>query len=698
MSEIARFGRCELRFDERMLRIDGVAVPVGSRAFDVLCALVRQRHRVLTKAELLDLAWPGLVVEENNLSVQVSTLRKLLGGSAISTVPGIGYRFTLAVEAPPAPPRHSRPMPPEADTLEATLAATLQHEQVVLYARLAAAATQAEQPSTGQDWWRTRLVPLACQHLDAWEGHLLSCDDEGLAAAFSSARTAIACARNLHLFSARDGRQLGVGVHRGDPAPCTDSTAAARLLALSGQAGETTLSADAAAQVIRQLDGELLQEGTEDGPSPPDTPQRFRYRTMPAEAVVPTPSWPAHDLRPTLAVIPFRGYASEPGPFALGDVLADQVIAALSRSHAIRVISRLSTAAFRANDTSVAEVASRLSSHYVVSGRYLHQGDRVQLRLELAQAPQGDVVWAHSLEDSVHAALQLDSTLVQAIVLGISQALHAHQLRTFRSQPLPTLASHTLLLAAISLLYRLSQRDFDMAHQALLALRERAPRHAEPLAWLARWHLFRVVQGWADDPRQEGQLALDCANAALDLDPDSSLALTMLGNVHTNHLRDLDGAQALYEQALSLNPNESLAWLQKGNACAFSGDGAAALDHVGKAVSLSPLDPSRHHYLTILAGSALTAGDHARAIAAAREALQHNRGHVSTHRVLAIALAMSGQLDDARRSVQTLMRLEPHFTVAGFIARSPGARSGLAATFGQALLDAGAPPGDAAAR
>ena len=65
----------------------------------MLQALVEHRERIVTKHELLDLAWPGVVVEENNLAVQVSTLRKVLGPLAIATIPGRGYRLTLE-EAP----------------------------------------------------------------------------------------------------------------------------------------------------------------------------------------------------------------------------------------------------------------------------------------------------------------------------------------------------------------------------------------------------------------------------------------------------------------------------------------------------------------------------------------------------------------------------------------------------------------------
>lgn len=97
MTRSYRFGTFELRPVERQLMLDGEALSIGSRAFDVLLALVEHRDRVLAKDELLDLAWPGLVVEENNLQVQVSALRKVLGCHAIATVPGVGYRFAVPV-------------------------------------------------------------------------------------------------------------------------------------------------------------------------------------------------------------------------------------------------------------------------------------------------------------------------------------------------------------------------------------------------------------------------------------------------------------------------------------------------------------------------------------------------------------------------------------------------------------------------
>jgi TolB-like protein/DNA-binding SARP family transcriptional activator len=92
-----RFGTFELQPNERRLLAGGEPVVLGPRAFDLLVALVERPGQLVTKEELLDCVWPNLVVEENNLQVQVSALRKILGQEAIATIPGRGYRFTVTL-------------------------------------------------------------------------------------------------------------------------------------------------------------------------------------------------------------------------------------------------------------------------------------------------------------------------------------------------------------------------------------------------------------------------------------------------------------------------------------------------------------------------------------------------------------------------------------------------------------------------
>ena len=92
------FERCVIRPSLRDVLVDGKPSKLGARAFDLLLTLVEHRERVVSKNELLELVWPGMIVEENNLQVHISALRKLLGPQVIATIPGRGYRFTAVVE------------------------------------------------------------------------------------------------------------------------------------------------------------------------------------------------------------------------------------------------------------------------------------------------------------------------------------------------------------------------------------------------------------------------------------------------------------------------------------------------------------------------------------------------------------------------------------------------------------------------
>jgi DNA-binding winged helix-turn-helix (wHTH) protein/Tol biopolymer transport system component len=96
------FGEFEVDADRRLLLRDGEAVPLKAKTFDLLLALIENRHGILTKNELLDRVWENQFVEENNLTVHVAALRKALGETKnenryILTVPGKGYRFVAPV-------------------------------------------------------------------------------------------------------------------------------------------------------------------------------------------------------------------------------------------------------------------------------------------------------------------------------------------------------------------------------------------------------------------------------------------------------------------------------------------------------------------------------------------------------------------------------------------------------------------------
>lgn len=265
------------------------------------------------------------------------------------------------------------------------------------------------------------------------------------------------------------------------------------------------------------------------------------------------------------------------------------------------------------------------------------------------------------------------------------------ELRRAQSQALPTLKSYTLLLAAVALMHRLSPYDFSESRRLLEALIERAPRQAIPRAWLAKWHVLRVQQGWSDDPHQDAQLALRCTKQALDADPQCSLALAVDGFVHTNLLKKLDVATERYDLALLNNPNDSLAWLLKGTLHAFKDEGQQAVSCTQRARKLSPLDPHRYFYDSLAATAHLSAHQFDRALKLAQRSLKSNCTHTSTLRAMAIAQWELGHQDGARRTVGRLMQLEPHLTIRTWRERSPSAGYKIGDEWASVLQQAGVP-------
>jgi Tol biopolymer transport system component/DNA-binding winged helix-turn-helix (wHTH) protein len=105
--QVYEFGEFRLDVKKRQLTRAGGVVPLYSKAFDMLLVLVQNSGRDLSKDELLEAVWPGQILEEANLTVTMSVVRKALGEKAsqpgfVVTIPGHGYRFVTDTEKGPA--------------------------------------------------------------------------------------------------------------------------------------------------------------------------------------------------------------------------------------------------------------------------------------------------------------------------------------------------------------------------------------------------------------------------------------------------------------------------------------------------------------------------------------------------------------------------------------------------------------------
>jgi adenylate cyclase len=554
------------------------------------------------------------------------------------------------------------------------------------------------------DRWRRFVNLVRTQLLPAHGGRMVKSLGDGLLLEFATVPPAAQAAIDMQ--AAIEQQNLGrpdagwmklrIGVHLAEVTSDehdiygTGVNLAARLTTLAGP-GEIVVSADARDALTDGLDA-MLEDLGDCYMKHIDTPVRaFRVGPAGPLPVIAPAAPPPGPTRPTVAVIPMRLLGREAEHQMIGDALADEIIAALSKTQALNVISRMSTTVFKDRSDTPAQIAMHLGANYLISGSVQVSGQQLKVMVELAEAPGGRVVWADRLLGDLRAVWAAEDSMIATIVSEVGAAVMQHELERAASHSLPTVKSYSLLLGAIALMHRSSPGEFDTAKSMLEHLIERDRKHARPYAWLANWHALRVTQGRSGAPQVDTQLAFENAQRALDRDPQCALALAIDGVLQLNLRKDVATARQRLGAALESNPNESLAWLFRGILHGFAAEGEPAEQASARALMLSPLDPMRHYYDSLAATAALGAGHYARAIELAERSLRANRMHPSTYRALAIAQSMSGQVEKARTSIGELLTLTPGYTVRQFREMSGFSVGPLGGVFTQALQMAGLP-------
>lgn len=540
--------------------------------------------------------------------------------------------------------------------------------------------------------------------LPAHGGRLVKSTGDGIMAEFSAVAPAAAAARQLHRYF--DGFNSGVPPEQqmymraglnvthlyADDLDIYGSgvNLAARVSALAGP-GETVGTAAARDGLVDGLDVRIEDLGDcyvkhvaaplrvyrigEPGPQPYLTSLDETDRT----------------LRQAIAVVPFASRNLGAERFAIGDLIAEGVIAQLARTPDMRVLSRMSTAAFRERPAAGQEIRAWLDADYVLGGSYVVHDEKVLITATVSSTDDDQVLWSDQIQGALGDLLQANSELCHQIAETTHQALLDAPALQALTRPMPTLTSHTLMLAGVNLMHRSTVADFAASRRALDALVDRHPRAPASRAWLAKWYVLNATRGLATDRARDAQEALGHTGRALDIEPSNSLALAMEGFVYLHLKKDVTLAHARLDAALAANPNDPLAWLFRSVACSISGSTAEALGAAQRALALSPLDPLRYYYEALAASSALSAGQYARAIELSESSLRRNRTHAPTLRTLIAALVAIGQEPKARLIAAELMRLSPEFTVGAFREQSASAGFAFGKRIADAMLIAGVP-------
>ena len=449
---------------------DGAAVPLTSKALDVLLQLIEHRDQFLSKDQLLLAVWPGRVVEENNLTQAVSALRRALGGAAgdhryIVTVPGRGYRFVAALDEPGTEPVHTTGVAPE---------------------------SAADAPTPAQPAWPRRL---------RW--------------------------------------------------------------------GALAIALLAATLMATSL---------------------WRDRAPPSTVAGHTAT-----IATTVAVLPFRPLGSGNADKGSGDEMlelgmAETLIARLSRSTSMRVLSLGSVQGFTGAKVDPLRAGKTLGAHYVVEGSTQQRGHSIRVNARLLALPDGRTVWAGTYDQAPERVFTLQDDIADAVIAALALqrvSVPAHERSPCDGDDAQAYRAYLRGRYQIHRASGASMLDALAAFRRAIELDPVCTRAYAGMAWAYRG----LVNGGDRDPREMFPLAQASAEQALKIDPGSADALVARGIVEHGYHWNWAGAEASFRRAIEINPSLAEARFVYAAHLVSLGRFDEGLVHARQARELDPLSP-----------------------------------------------------------------------------------------------------------
>ncbi len=528
-------------------------------------------------------------------------------------------------------------------------------------------------------WLQGWTAQAHWQLLSFHKGHIVKRMHNGLMMEFADARSCLQAAFALGQLADSVGRRAGsfkrprlrAGAHLANYSQGQDEIVGRDVkltsaLAALAQPGEVLVTAELRERLADGLDADFEDLGYQR--LKPLTQSVHLFRAHPRQEEVSDWSTIAHrDLRPGLAVIPFKGGIPEATRWMIGELIAEGVIARLSHSIGIRVISRQSTSALR-DRGGLGEIERHLGATFVLSGSYSIRGKMLIVSAELAEARSHTLLWSGQLQHTVGDLLQQESALLHELARTVAQALGKAEVSKAPARPLPRLDSNILLLNGISMTHSDSTKTFERGREAMTELTARHPGLALPRAWLGMWHTLNVVKGRSDDVGRDTLRAREQTLRALEAEPDNAMALAVEGYIQCQLLGNPQLAHKYLDAAIEANPSEPMAWLFKSFSSCMWGANSASVTEAYIARSLSPVDPFRYFFDMLTANALFADRRHEQAIACAHRSLRANRHHAPTLRILLSTQAELGRIEEGKETLGRLLAEVPGLTLSSYLA------------------------------
>jgi TolB-like protein/DNA-binding winged helix-turn-helix (wHTH) protein/tetratricopeptide (TPR) repeat protein len=630
-----RFADFEIDLARQELRRAGALVHAEPQVFDLVVHLVRNRHRIVRKDELIEVVWQGRIVSEAALSSRISAARRALGDSGndqslIRTVHKRGFRFVGDVER----------------------------------AEPGAIVVSESQPHGAAAQPPPRVLD---------DAELVLTDP-------ASDATALPCAR-LGEVERGDGAG-GMAAAQVVRAPDFDRAAEAAADPMAPESGPSAIAATNGLGVARNLLFALLGAGlatvsaaaagwlwSPASPSPSaQTEERFALAGEPSFA-----ESRRKPQRPSIVVLPFANLSGDAKRDDLADGITDSLISDLAHAlPGMSVVARETAFTYKGRAADARRIGRELNVRYLVEGSVVVDGERVRVNARLVETAGGSQLWADRFDIERTSILQVQDEIVSRVSRATGlQVVDLEARRSWRERPGSAEAADLILRGKAVLNLPSSPTTMSDARGLFEQALEVEPDSVDALAGVATTMVFEFLNGYydtdPDDRLHQAELRLD---RALTLEPRHLMALKAKAALRRAQGRFADAIIAA-EAVVADNPGEPWAYKEIGLSTLYLGNPEQALDWFAKAERIGPRDPARWTWQDGRGHALILLGRDEDAVRALSGALDANPRNASSHAFLAAAYALLGRTEEARASLALYDRKHPGTRISSFRTRSP---------------------------
>jgi TolB-like protein/class 3 adenylate cyclase len=547
--------------------------------------------------------------------------------------------------------------------------------------------------------------------ITAHRGRIVKTTGDGMLVEFASAVDAARCAVEVQRGVAVQNAgvplnariEFRIGIHVGDIIFDDNDifgdgvNIAARLEGIA-QPGGICISDDAQRQIRGKLDSSFEDMGLQNLKNIAEPMRAWRLSVDANSSVYLSPDRSAEAAqplalpdKPSIAVLPFQNMSSDAEQEYFADGTVEDIITALSRYSSLFVIARNSSFTYKGQAIDVKRVGRELGVRYVLEGSVRKVLDRVRVTGQLIDALTGAHLWADRFDGALKDIFDLQDDITLRVVGAIAPKLEQAEIVRAMRKPTESLDGYDYYLKAMSNFHKAGREDISEALRLFHKAIEFDDNFSSAYGMAAWCYARRKMNGWADEGSSEGLEAERLAGRAVKCGNDDAVALASSGIAIGYMFTDFDRAVSLLERAQALNPNLAMAWHLGGWIRCFNGQQDLAVEHLERAVRLSPVDPQRPGMLAAIAAAHFSAGRFDVASSLAKTAMLEQSNNFIAALVAAAANAMAGNLDVATRAMERVCELDPNFRLHKVKYRLPNRQPEAIALWEDALRRAGLP-------